>query len=62
LFVPFEWKEFFLLQPCAWNLVYTLTLEIMNGCYVITLQEPSAYLRALCLFAFVGILWDKSQK
>jgi hypothetical protein len=25
-------KEKCLLKPCAWNLVYTLTLEMMNGC------------------------------
>jgi hypothetical protein len=35
---------------------------MMNGCYVKTLQEPSAYLCALCLFEFVGILGDKSLK
>jgi hypothetical protein len=38
------------------------TLEMMNDCYVKTLQEPSAYLCALCLFEFVGIFWDKSLK
>jgi hypothetical protein len=39
-----------------------LPLEMMNGCYVKTLQEPSACLCAPCLFEFVGILWDKSLK
>jgi hypothetical protein len=51
-----------LLQPCAWNLVYTLTLEMMNGFYVKVLQEPSAYLCALCLFEFVGILWEQNPE
>jgi hypothetical protein len=45
----------YLLQPCASNLVYTLTLEMINGCYVKTLQEPSIHLFALCLFEFIGI-------
>jgi hypothetical protein len=36
--------------------------EMMNGCYVKTLQEPSAYLFALCLFEFVGRFWDKILK
>jgi hypothetical protein len=34
----------------------SLPLEMMNGCYVKTLQEPSAFLCALCLFEFVGTL------
>jgi hypothetical protein len=61
-FVYLIWinKKKYLLQPCVWNLIYTLTLEMMNGCYVKTLQEPSAYLCALYLFEFVGIFWDKS--
>jgi hypothetical protein len=41
---------------CLKSCLYTLTLEMMNGCYVKTLQEPSAYLCALCLFEFVGII------
>jgi hypothetical protein len=35
---------------CLKFCLYTLTLEMMNSCYVKTLQEPSAYLCALCFF------------
>jgi hypothetical protein len=33
---------------CLKSCFYTLTLEVMNGCYVEALQEPSAFLCALC--------------
>jgi hypothetical protein len=57
LFITFELKkkqQKDFLQPCAGSLVYTLTLEMMNGCCVKTFQEPSVHLCALCLFEFVG--------
>jgi hypothetical protein len=40
---------------CLKSCLYTLSLEMMNGCYVKTLQEPSVHLCALCLFEYVGI-------
>jgi hypothetical protein len=40
---------------CLKSYLHTLTLEMMNACYVKTLQEPSVHLCALCLFELVGI-------